>query len=70
MNICPSVNILFYYSYRVPGSFLCSPEVPSSAYSSASEADTIKILKELEKSCNGTEDSEVPAPMIYTKNRD
>ncbi|KAF3844537.1 hypothetical protein F7725_007700 [Dissostichus mawsoni] len=46
---------------KVPGSFLCSPEVPSSAYSSAREADTIKILKELEKSCNGTEDSEVSA---------
>ncbi|XP_063764890.1 uncharacterized protein LOC134881465 isoform X4 [Eleginops maclovinus] len=46
---------------KVPGSFLCSPEVPSSAYSSASEADTIQILEEIKKFCNGTEDPEVSA---------
>ena len=64
------LNIKMVYgelSSRVPGLFLCSEEVPSDAYSSASEADTLLILNELDSFCNGTEDPQVPAPLISTQ---
>ncbi|KAI3367910.1 hypothetical protein L3Q82_026737, partial [Scortum barcoo] len=48
---------------RLPGFFLCSSAVPSSAYSSMNEKDTILILNELKKSCNGTWNSEVSAAL-------
>ncbi|KAM9341441.1 uncharacterized protein ABDE67_015106 [Symphorus nematophorus] len=48
---------------KLPGRFLCSSEVPSSAYSSVNEGDTIRILNELQNVCNGTEDSEVSAAL-------
>lgn len=54
---------LTYFSleFRLPGFFLCSSVVPSTAYSSLSENDTLLILNELTKFCNGTEDTEVSA---------
>ncbi|XP_027130403.1 uncharacterized protein LOC109140224 isoform X1 [Larimichthys crocea] len=48
---------------KLPGSFLCSSEVPSVAYSSVNENDTILILNELKKFCNGTADPEVSAAL-------
>nr|XP_046269032.1 uncharacterized protein LOC124071969 [Scatophagus argus]XP_046269033.1 uncharacterized protein LOC124071969 [Scatophagus argus] len=48
---------------KLPGFFLCSSEVPSSAYSSLNEEDTIFILGEIKKSCNGTKDAEVSAAL-------
>ncbi|XP_051242946.1 uncharacterized protein LOC127355779 [Dicentrarchus labrax] len=48
---------------KLPGFFLCSPEVPSVAYSSLNEGDTIFILNKLKKFCNGTEDAEVSAAL-------
>ncbi|XP_059209491.1 uncharacterized protein LOC131988403 [Centropristis striata] len=74
-NTALSENITNYYilhlfefdptfsPLKVPGFFLCSSEVPSSAYSSANEADTIQLLEELDKFCNGTEDPEVSAAL-------
>lgn len=52
--------MMCHFSYRLPGFFLCSSDVPSLAYTSMNEADTIHILNELRKYCNGTEDPEVP----------
>lgn len=52
------------FSSRLPGLFLCSSEVPGSAYSSLSENDTILILNKLKKFCNGTDNAKVPASII------
>ncbi|XP_037602484.1 mucin-3A-like [Sebastes umbrosus] len=54
----PSFNLL-----KVPGFFLCSPEVPIFAYSSVNEADVMLILHELTEFCNGTADPEVSAAL-------
>ena len=59
--------MICHFLSRLPGFFLCSSEVPSSAYSSMNEADTIHILNKLRTFCNGTEDPEVPAPNITTQ---
>ncbi|XP_041809840.1 uncharacterized protein LOC121618410 [Chelmon rostratus] len=48
---------------KLPGFFLCSPEVPSSAYSSMNEKDTILILNVLNTLCNGTMDAEISAAL-------
>ncbi|KAM8736264.1 uncharacterized protein AB9X84_021757 isoform 1-T1 [Acanthopagrus schlegelii] len=42
---------------KLPGFFLCSSEVPGSAYSSLSENNTILILNKLKEFCNGTENA-------------
>ncbi|KAL7380696.1 hypothetical protein ABVT39_022377 [Epinephelus coioides] len=48
---------------KLPGFFLCSDEVPSSAYSSVNEEETILVLNELDDFCNGTQDPEVSAAL-------
>ncbi|XP_050934032.1 uncharacterized protein LOC108897954 [Lates calcarifer] len=48
---------------KLPGFFLCSSEVPIAAYSSVNENDTILLLNELNKFCNGTVDPEVSAAL-------
>ncbi|XP_075879551.1 uncharacterized protein LOC142886359 [Nelusetta ayraudi] len=50
-----------FSALRLPGFLLCSPEVPSSAYSSLSENDNILILHKLTKFCNGSSNTEVSA---------
>ncbi|XP_038585562.1 uncharacterized protein LOC119910839 [Micropterus salmoides] len=74
-NIAIPANVTNYYISRLfafnptfsplhlPGLLLCSPDVPSSAYSSMNEADTLLILDKLNKLCNGTEDTEVFATL-------
>uniref|UniRef100_A0A673C558 Mesothelin a n=2 Tax=Sphaeramia orbicularis TaxID=375764 RepID=A0A673C558_9TELE len=74
-NVALPTNVTEYYITQLfafnptfnpsllPGFFLCSSEVPDSAYSAVDEADTILILSELEKFCNGTEDPVVTAAL-------
>ncbi|KAM4542359.1 uncharacterized protein PAE49_018994 [Odontesthes bonariensis] len=48
---------------RFPGFLVCSSEVPSLAYSSLNENDTIAILANLNQFCNGTNDPETSAAL-------
>ncbi|KAM6912286.1 uncharacterized protein FYW49_010804 [Xenentodon cancila] len=48
---------------KLPGALLCSSSIPSSAYSSLNEADTITVLEKLKEHCNGTQDPEVSAAL-------
>ena len=58
------MRLKIVFSSRLPGFFLCSSEVPGSAYSSLSENNTILILNKLKEFCNGTENAVVPALII------
>ncbi|XP_072220928.1 uncharacterized protein [Leuresthes tenuis] len=48
---------------KFPGFLVCSGEVPSLAYSSLNENDSIAILGNLNQFCNGTNDPEVSAAL-------
>ncbi|PWA22608.1 hypothetical protein CCH79_00020730, partial [Gambusia affinis] len=53
----------FYPSFgliMLPGSLLCSPDIPSSLFASLNENDTMAILDKLNTFCNSTENPEVP----------
>ncbi|MEQ2284215.1 hypothetical protein AMECASPLE_019224 [Ameca splendens] len=54
----PSFDVMM-----LPGSWLCSSDVPSSAFSSLTEAETMTILDRLKTFCNGTEDPERSAAL-------
>uniref|UniRef100_A0A3B3DHZ5 Uncharacterized LOC112146948 n=1 Tax=Oryzias melastigma TaxID=30732 RepID=A0A3B3DHZ5_ORYME len=48
---------------KLPGSLLCSSNVPVLAYSSISEADALSVLDRRQKLCNGTDDPEISAAL-------
>uniref|UniRef100_A0A3B3HDJ4 Uncharacterized protein n=1 Tax=Oryzias latipes TaxID=8090 RepID=A0A3B3HDJ4_ORYLA len=48
---------------NLPGSFLCSSNIPVLAYSSISEADALSVLGRRQKLCNGTDDPEISAAL-------
>ncbi|XP_015231804.1 PREDICTED: uncharacterized protein LOC107085772 [Cyprinodon variegatus] len=47
----------------LPGILLCSPEIPSSAFASLNEAETMVILDKLKIFCNGSENPERSAAL-------
>ncbi|XP_054909140.1 uncharacterized protein LOC129374647 [Poeciliopsis prolifica] len=49
--------------FMLPGSLICSPDVPSSSFASLNEADTMAILDKLKKFCNSTENPERSAAL-------
>ncbi|XP_041828515.1 uncharacterized protein LOC121631572 [Melanotaenia boesemani] len=51
---------------KLPGSLLCSSDIPSLAYSSLNEADALVILNKRKSFCNGTEDPEISAALAST----
>ncbi|XP_032402904.1 serine-rich adhesin for platelets-like [Xiphophorus hellerii] len=56
----------FYPSFglmMLPGSLLCSPDIPSSLFTSLSENDTMAILDKLKTFCNSTENPERSAAL-------
>ncbi|XP_014830816.1 PREDICTED: uncharacterized protein LOC106909037 [Poecilia mexicana] len=56
----------FYPSFgliMLPGSLLCSPDIPSSLFASLNEADTMAILDKLKRFCNSTENPERSAAL-------
>ncbi|XP_014897191.1 uncharacterized protein LOC106953142 [Poecilia latipinna] len=52
--------------FKLPGSLLCSSDIPSSVFSSLTESETMVILEKLKTFCNGTEDPEVSAALTST----
>ncbi|KAM4540267.1 uncharacterized protein V3H82_022319 [Fundulus diaphanus] len=54
----PSFGLLM-----LPGSLLCSSDIPSSVFSSLNEDDTMAILDKLKTFCNGTRDPEISAAL-------
>ncbi|XP_043999636.1 uncharacterized protein LOC122846636 [Gambusia affinis] len=56
----------FYPSFgliMLPGSLLCSPDIPSSLFASLNENDTMAILDKLNTFCNSTENPERAAAL-------
>lgn len=57
--------------FSLPGILLCSPAIPSSAFTSLNENDNMVILDRRKEFCNGTVDPEVLAQnskSSYTEN--
>ncbi|XP_054909482.1 uncharacterized protein LOC129374848 [Poeciliopsis prolifica] len=52
--------------FKLPGSLLCSSDIPSSVFFSLTESETMVILEKLKTFCNGTENPEISAALTST----
>uniref|UniRef100_A0AAV2JHR2 Uncharacterized protein n=1 Tax=Knipowitschia caucasica TaxID=637954 RepID=A0AAV2JHR2_KNICA len=48
----------------LPDVLLCSPDIPTPAFESLNETETLRILQRLKEFCNGTEDPEVNTALV------
>ncbi|KAK7904864.1 hypothetical protein WMY93_017471 [Mugilogobius chulae] len=67
------ISLLFDYNplfsvLMLPGSLLCSSNIPSSAFSSLNEANTWAAISALRESCNQTDNSEANAALVSNLN--